>query len=86
MANRSWGRDQTKCSSEDPYEEENLWFGVSLARTRVTGAAPRSQARGWGSLASAWWPGLFPRGPAGHSPKKRRGTLLQQAHPPQEGP
>ncbi|KAL0182650.1 hypothetical protein M9458_022025, partial [Cirrhinus mrigala] len=34
------------------------------------------QAWGWGSYASVWWPGLTPRGPAGLSPKKRRGAAL----------
>ncbi|KAK0145690.1 hypothetical protein N1851_015412 [Merluccius polli] len=51
---------------------------MSLARTWVTGAPPWSQAGGWGSRASAWWPGLYPWGPAGHSPKRRRGTPFLQ--------
>ncbi|KAI3360357.1 hypothetical protein L3Q82_014669 [Scortum barcoo] len=40
-----------------------------VARIGVTGAPPWSQAWGWGSQASAWWPGLCPRDPAGLSPK-----------------
>ncbi|KAI3365143.1 hypothetical protein L3Q82_010118 [Scortum barcoo] len=35
-----------------------------VARIGVTGAPPWSQAWGWGSQASAWWPGLCPRDPA----------------------
>ena len=31
---------------------------------KVTGAPPWSQAWGWGSQVSAWWPGLSPRGSA----------------------
>ncbi|XP_073341887.1 odorant receptor 131-2-like [Pagrus major] len=50
---------------------------VYVARNGVTGAPPWSQARGWGSQASAWWPSLCPRDPAGHSPKERRGPALQ---------
>ena len=69
-ANRSWGRGQTKRGSEDHYDEYNYWISVSLARTRATGAPLWSQAWGWGSQASAWWPGLYPRGPAGPSPKE----------------
>ncbi|KAK3556411.1 hypothetical protein QTP70_008102 [Hemibagrus guttatus] len=40
--------------------------------TGVTGAPPWSQAWGWGTQASAWWPSLCLRDSAGHSPKKRR--------------
>ena len=80
MANRSGGRGQTKGSSENPDDEQDNWIFVSLARTRVTGAPPWSQAWGWGSEASAWWPGLHPWGPAGHSPKKGHGTPLPQTH------
>ncbi|TWW80945.1 hypothetical protein D4764_01G0007600 [Takifugu flavidus] len=41
---------------------------------RVTGAPSWSQAWGWGTLASAWWPDLCPWSPAGHSPKRQHGT------------
>ena len=58
---------------------------VYVARTGVTGAPPWSQAWGWGSQASAWWPGLRPWGPAGLSPKERRGPALQWTHHLQEG-
>ncbi|GAA6112047.1 gastrula zinc finger protein XlCGF7.1-like [Tachysurus ichikawai] len=51
-----------------------------VARYGATGAPPWSQARSWGSHASAWWPGLTPRGPAGLSPKERRGADLPWAH------
>ena len=81
-ANRSQGRDQTKRGSSDPYDEYKHWLYVSLARTRVTGAPSWSQAWGWGSMASAWWPGLFSWGPVGHSPKKQRGTPFPWAHHP----
>ncbi|KAK3537362.1 hypothetical protein QTP70_008820 [Hemibagrus guttatus] len=43
-----------------------------VARTGVTGAPPWSQAWGWGTQASTWWPSLCLRDSAGHSPKKRR--------------
>ncbi|KAK3565648.1 hypothetical protein QTP86_013331, partial [Hemibagrus guttatus] len=43
-----------------------------IAQTGVTGALPWSQAWGWGTQASAWWPSLCLRDSAGHSPKKRR--------------
>ena len=87
MANRSGGRGQTKGGSKKtPYDEQNKWSCVSLARTWVTGAPPWSQAWGWGSGASAWWPGLYPWGPAGHSPKRLRGTPFPPAHHQQEGP
>ncbi|KAI3358313.1 hypothetical protein L3Q82_014754, partial [Scortum barcoo] len=39
-------------------------------------------AWGWGSQASAWWPGLCPRDPAGLSPKWRRGSRLPVGSPP----
>ncbi|KAK0147792.1 Craniofacial development protein 2 [Merluccius polli] len=55
--------------------------------TRATRAmALVALAWGWGSGASAWWPGLYPWGPAGHSPKQRRGTPFLPAHHQQEGP
>ncbi|KAK3552130.1 hypothetical protein QTP86_001508 [Hemibagrus guttatus] len=40
--------------------------------TGVTGAPPWSQAWGWGTQASTWWPSLCLRDSARHSPKKRR--------------
>ncbi|KAI3371487.1 hypothetical protein L3Q82_024071 [Scortum barcoo] len=57
----------------------------------LPGAPPWSQAWGWGSQASAWWPGLCPRDPAGLSPKWRRGPAhLPVGSPPagkvHEGP
>ena len=56
-----------------------------VARIGVTGAPPWSQAWGWGSQVSAWWPGLSPQDPAGRSPKERRGPALLRAHHSQEG-
>ena len=46
---------------------------MSLARTRVTGAPPWSQAWGRGSFGSAWWPGLYPW--AHHPPVGRVRTV-----------
>ncbi|KAI3352048.1 hypothetical protein L3Q82_020863, partial [Scortum barcoo] len=62
-----------------------------LARIGVTGAPPWSQAWGWGSQASTWWPGLCPRDPAGLSPKWRRGPtpssrLTTRSRKVHEGP
>ena len=55
---------------------------MSLARTRVTGAPPWSQAWGRGSFGSAWWPGLYPWGPVGLSPNEQRGFASPWAHHP----
>ncbi|KAK3565585.1 hypothetical protein QTP86_012899 [Hemibagrus guttatus] len=49
-------------------------FDRYVIRTGVTGAPPWSQARGWGTQASAWWPSawwpsLCLRDSARHSPK-----------------
>ncbi|KAK3534035.1 hypothetical protein QTP86_000633 [Hemibagrus guttatus] len=43
-----------------------------VAQTAVTGAPPWSQAFGWGTQASAWWPSLCLWDSARHSPKERR--------------
>ena len=75
---------QTKSGSNAPNEQYKI-RDVYVARIGVTGAPPWSQAWGWGSQASAWWPGLCPRDPAGPSPKERRGPALQWAHHLQEG-
>ncbi|TWW61317.1 hypothetical protein D4764_05G0014070 [Takifugu flavidus] len=53
---------------------------------RVTGAPSWSQAWGWGTLASAWWPDLCLWSPAGRSPKRQHGTPFPWAHHLQEGP
>ncbi|GAA6082658.1 vascular endothelial growth factor receptor 1-like [Tachysurus ichikawai] len=68
-----------------PYEK-NKNEVCDVARYGATGAPPWSQARCWGSHASAWWPGLTPKGPAGLSPKERRGADLPWAHHLQEEP
>ena len=81
-ANRSWVTGQTKSSSKTPYEKEKT-KDSDVARYGGTGASPWSQVRGWGTCASAWWPDLCPRGPAGLSPKERRGSNLLWAHHPQ---
>lgn len=63
-ASRSYLTGQTKSGSESPDEEEYN-KAVYIERTGVTGAPPLSQAWGWGSQASAWWPGLHPWDPVG---------------------
>ncbi|KAK3517249.1 hypothetical protein QTP70_001457 [Hemibagrus guttatus] len=55
---------------EDPYGNKNK--DRYVARTGVTGAPPWSQAWGWGTQASNWWPSLCLWDLAGHSLKKRR--------------
>ncbi|KAI3355458.1 hypothetical protein L3Q82_018295, partial [Scortum barcoo] len=65
---------QTKSGSQAHHEQKNIKDRY-VARIGVTGAPPWSQAWGWGSQASAWWPGLCPRDPAGLSPKWRRGDV-----------
>ncbi|KAI3368075.1 hypothetical protein L3Q82_026898, partial [Scortum barcoo] len=72
---------QTKSGSEAHHEKKNIKDRY-VARIGVTGAPPWSQAWGWGSQASAWWPGLCPRDPAGLSPKWRRGPRLPVGSPP----
>ncbi|KAI3369623.1 hypothetical protein L3Q82_025335 [Scortum barcoo] len=67
---------QTKSGSQAHHEQKNIKDRY-VARIGVTGAPPWSQAWGWGSQASAWWPGLCPRDPAGLSPKWRRGPAFQ---------
>ncbi|KAI3360613.1 hypothetical protein L3Q82_002479 [Scortum barcoo] len=67
---------QTKSGSQAHHEKKNIKDRY-VARIGVTGAPPWSQAWGWGSQASAWWPGLCPRDPAGLSPKWRRGPAFQ---------
>ena len=84
-ANRSWVTGQTKSGSEAPYDEKKNKASY-VAKTGVTGAPPWSQAWGGRSTASVWWPGLSPQGPAGHSPKERRGAVLPWTHHPQEDP
>ncbi|KAI3351865.1 hypothetical protein L3Q82_020695 [Scortum barcoo] len=59
---------QTKSGSQAHHEQKNIKDRY-VARIGVTGAPPWSQAWGWGSQASAWWPGLCPRDPAGLSLK-----------------
>ncbi|KAI3369266.1 hypothetical protein L3Q82_007517 [Scortum barcoo] len=64
---------QTKSGSQAHHEQKNIKDRY-VARIGVTGAPPWSQAWGLGLMqASAWWPGLCPRDPAGLSPKWRRG-------------
>ncbi|KAI3358511.1 hypothetical protein L3Q82_014928 [Scortum barcoo] len=76
----SWVRGEHKPQQGDA---SPVWSGLCknkdryVARIGVTGAPPWSQAWGWGSQASAWWPGLCPRDPAGLSPKWRRGPAFQ---------
>ena len=51
---------------DDEYKNKD----VHVARNGVTGAPPWSQAWGWGSQLSAWWPGLSPWDLAVLSPKE----------------
>ncbi|KAK3547403.1 hypothetical protein QTP86_018910, partial [Hemibagrus guttatus] len=52
-----------------------------VARPGVTRAPPWSQAWGWGTQASSWWPSLCLRDSAGHSPKERcRPTTCRKEH------
>ncbi|KAI3373248.1 hypothetical protein L3Q82_006555 [Scortum barcoo] len=61
------------------------WIGVS-----DYGAPPWSQAWGWGSQASAWWPGLCPTGPGRAQPEMATWARLPVGSPPagkvHEGP
>ncbi|KAI3369124.1 hypothetical protein L3Q82_026083 [Scortum barcoo] len=70
---------ETKSGSEAHHEKKNIKDRY-VARIGVTGAPPWSQAWGWGSQASAWWPGLCPRDPA-------RGSARNGVHvgPPSVG-
>ncbi|KAI3359216.1 hypothetical protein L3Q82_002744 [Scortum barcoo] len=65
---------QTKSGSQAHHEQKNIKDRY-VARIGVTGAPPWSQAWGWGSQASAWWPGLCPRDPAGLSPSLANGDV-----------
>ena len=76
---------QTKSGSK-PFNDELHFEHRDVARHGAAGAPPWSQAQGWGSFASTWWPGLSPWGPAGPSPKERRGAAFPWAHHLQEGP
>ncbi|KAI3362717.1 hypothetical protein L3Q82_001782 [Scortum barcoo] len=60
---------QTKSGSQEAHHEQKNIKDRYVARIGVTGAPPWSQAWGWGSQVSTWWPGLCPRDPAGLSPK-----------------
>ncbi|KAK3524967.1 hypothetical protein QTP86_011732 [Hemibagrus guttatus] len=44
----------------------------AIARTGVTGTPPWSQAWGWGTQTSTWWPSLCLWDLAGNNPKERR--------------
>ncbi|KAI3359143.1 hypothetical protein L3Q82_002676 [Scortum barcoo] len=69
-ARRKWGgpafkvTGQTKSGSKPIMKRRISRTVTSVARIGVTRAPPWSQAWGWGSQASAWWPGLCPRDPA----------------------
>ncbi|KAI3369481.1 hypothetical protein L3Q82_007697 [Scortum barcoo] len=62
-----------------------------IHNTRIgsTGAPPWSQAWGWGSQASTWWPESLPTGPGRAQPEMATWARLHsafQAHHLQEGP
>ena len=65
----------TKSGSTDPYDLSDQ-KDYDIAQYGAAGAAPWSQAWGWGLYASTWWPGLCPWDTAGLS----RGSALLQAH------
>ncbi|TWW64942.1 hypothetical protein D4764_22G0005890 [Takifugu flavidus] len=69
----------------DPTWNIKVRSHVGLEAWRVSGAPPWSQAWGWGSIASAWWPGLRRWGPAGPSLNWLHGHFRPQwTHHPQE--
>ncbi|KAI3359972.1 hypothetical protein L3Q82_014302 [Scortum barcoo] len=81
---------QTKSGSQAHHEQKNIKDRYMSPGFGVTRAPPWSQAWGWGSQVSAWWPGLCPRDPAGLSPKWRTWARLPVGSPPRrkvhEGP
>ncbi|KAI3352016.1 hypothetical protein L3Q82_020841 [Scortum barcoo] len=67
---------QTKSGSEAHHEKKNIKDRY-VARIGVyQGPHPGARPGVWGSQASAWWPGLCPRDPAGLSPKWRTWARL----------
>ncbi|KAI3364369.1 hypothetical protein L3Q82_011167 [Scortum barcoo] len=75
---------QTKSGSQAHHEKKNIKDRY-VARIGVTGAPPWSQAWGWGSQASAWWPGPGRAQPemADVGPPSSRLTTRRKVH---EGP
>ncbi|KAI3352981.1 hypothetical protein L3Q82_019556 [Scortum barcoo] len=72
---------QTKSGSQAHHEQKNIKDRY-VARIGVTGAPPWSQAWGWGSQASAWWPGLCPLGPGRAQPEMATWARLPVGSPP----
>ncbi|KAI3358634.1 hypothetical protein L3Q82_015045, partial [Scortum barcoo] len=72
---------QTKSGSQAHHEQKNIKDRY-VARIGVTGAPPWSQAWGWGSQASAWWPGLCPQGPSRAQPEMATWARLPVGSPP----
>ncbi|KAI3369110.1 hypothetical protein L3Q82_026075, partial [Scortum barcoo] len=60
---------EDSCFQATAHHEQKNIKDRYVARIGVTGAPPWSQAWGWGSQASAWWPGLCPRGPGRAQPE-----------------
>ncbi|MED6278974.1 IQ motif-containing GTPase-activating protein 3 [Characodon lateralis] len=65
--------------SRIPHEDEYI-EARDVARYGGAGVPPWSQAWGWDSSESAWWPGCSSRDPAGPSPNERREAIPQWAH------
>ncbi|KAI3362821.1 hypothetical protein L3Q82_001870 [Scortum barcoo] len=72
---------QTKSGSQAHHEKKNIKDRY-VARIGVTGAPPWSQAWGWGSQASAWWPGSLPMGPGRAQPEMATWARLPVGSPP----
>ncbi|XP_032439639.1 golgin subfamily A member 6-like protein 22 [Xiphophorus hellerii] len=72
---RSKVRNQTKCSPKIPYDENDHW--KQWFCSPVHEVPPWSQAWGWGTLGSPWWPGFNPQSPTGLSPKRAHGFRLE---------
>ncbi|KAI3357836.1 hypothetical protein L3Q82_016225 [Scortum barcoo] len=74
---------QTKSGSQEAHHEKKNIKDRYVARIGVTGAPPWSQAWGWGSQASAWWPGSLPTGPGRAQPRNGDvGPRLPVGSPP----
>ncbi|KAI3377616.1 hypothetical protein L3Q82_008776 [Scortum barcoo] len=69
----------TLCSSRSLLSKNKDRY---VARIGVTGAPPWSHAWGWGSQASAWWPGLCPRDPGRAQPEMATWARLPVGSPP----
>ena len=86
MANRSWGRDQTKCSPNRPTMKKKN-YGPKSPLPDMGYLGPLLEpGLGVGHDGGVWWPGLCPWGLAGLSPKRWHGTPFPWAHHLKDGP